>query len=188
MHERRFNREIERLRDPDRIARLELQRVVDLALEDLKDARSVLDVGTGSGLFAEQFAAKGLQVTGLDANPEMLPAAEQYVPEGSFYEGVAEKLPFPDGSFDLVFMGLLLHETDDVLAAMTEAKRVGVQRLAILEWPDEEQAFGPPRAHRLAGEKIEALAKQAGFHSIEQIRLVDLCLYRAAKSASITMR
>jgi hypothetical protein len=35
MHERRFNREIERLRDPDRIARLEVEQVVNLALESL---------------------------------------------------------------------------------------------------------------------------------------------------------
>jgi ubiquinone/menaquinone biosynthesis C-methylase UbiE len=124
-------------------------------------------VGTGTGLFAEQFAKKGLQVTGLDANPEMLPAAQQYVPSGTFQEGIAEKLPFPDGSFDLVFMGLLLHETDDILAALREAHRVALQRVAILEWPDEEQPFGPPREHRLSYEKIALLSQ----HVIDRARL-----------------
>jgi len=178
MHERRFNREVERLRDPERIARMEVERVVNLALENLKEGQMVLDVGTGSGLFAEQFAAKGLKVTGLDVNPEMLSAAQKYVPSGTFQEGVAEKLPFPDGSFDLVFMGLLLHETDDLLAALREAHRVTFQRLVILEWPDEEQTFGPPREHRLAYEKIAAVAKQAGFKEVEQIRLENMVLYR----------
>ena len=178
MHERRFNREIERLRDPERIARLEVERVTNLALEDLKGVQTVLDVGTGSGLFTEQFAAKGLQVTGLDANPEMLPVARQYVPLGTFHEGIAEKLPFPDGSFDLVFMGLLLHETDDNLATLREAYRVAVMRLAILEWPDEEQPFGPPREHRLSYQKIASLAKRAGFKEVKQIRLENLSLYR----------
>jgi ubiquinone/menaquinone biosynthesis C-methylase UbiE len=177
MHERRFNREIERLRDPERIARLEVGRVTGLALENLKEVRSVLDVGTGSGLFAELFAAKGLQVAGLDANPEMLPAARQYVPTGVFQEGVAEKLPFPDGSFDLVFMGLLLHETDDPLAALKEAHRVALKRLAVLEWPDEEQTFGPPRADRLSYEIITLLAQQAGFKEVRQMRLENLVLY-----------
>jgi ubiquinone/menaquinone biosynthesis C-methylase UbiE len=167
MHERRFNREIERLRDPERIARMEIERVINLALDGLKGVQTVLDVGTGSGLFAEQFAAKGLQVTGLDANPEMLPAAQQYVPSGTFQEGIAEKLPFPDGSFDLVFMGLLLHETDDILAALREAHRVALQRVAILEWPDEEQPFGPPREHRLSYEKIALLSQ----HVIDRARL-----------------
>jgi len=179
MHERRFNREIERLRDPERIARLEVERVVDLVLEGLKEAKSALDVGTGSGVFAEQFAARGLRVTGLDANPEMLPVAQKYVPVGIFREGIAEKLPFADRSFDLVFMGLLLHETDDIQAALKEARRVAVQRLAILEWPDEEQPFGPPREHRLSYEKIESPARQTGFKKVEQIQLANLVLYRA---------
>ena len=60
-------------------------------------------------------------MTGLDANPEMLPVARQFVPAADFQEGVAEALPFGDGSFDLVFMGLLLHETDDISAALAEA-------------------------------------------------------------------
>lgn len=177
MHEKRFDREIERLRDPERIARLEVGRAVDLALENLVDPQNVLDVGTGSGLFAEKFAARGLQVTGLDVNPEMLPAARQYVPTGIFQEGVAEKLPFPDGSFDLVFMGLLLHETDDTLAALQEAHRVTRQRLAVLEWPDEEQPFGPPREHRLPFENFKTLASQVGFGQITSIRLENLVLY-----------
>jgi ubiquinone/menaquinone biosynthesis C-methylase UbiE len=178
MHERRFNREIERLRDPERIARLEVERVVQVTLEGLKEVRAVLDVGTGSGVFAEQFAARGLQVTGLDANLEMLPVARGYVPLGTFQEGTAEKLPFPDGSFDLVFMGLLLHETDDGLAALREAHRVVLKRVAILEWPYEEGSFGPPLEHRLPLEKITQLAKQAGFKDVQQIRLQNLVFYK----------
>ena len=177
MHERRFNREIERLRDPERIARLEVARVAQLALQNLAGVKTALDIGTGTGLFAEAFAAAGLQVTGLDVNPAMLPAAWQYVPAGTFEEGTAEALPFPDASFDLVFMGLLLHETDDALAALREAQRVAVMRLAVLEWPDEEQSFGPPREHRLSYEKITALAKGVGFKDVQEIRLVNLSLY-----------
>jgi ubiquinone/menaquinone biosynthesis C-methylase UbiE len=177
MHEKRFNREIERLRDPERITRLEIDRVVDLALKGLKDAHSVLDVGTGSGLFAEKFAAIGLQVTGLDANPEMLPVAQKYVPSGTFQEGNAEVLPFLDESFDLVFMGLLLHETDDIQATFREAHRVALKRLVILEWPYEEQSFGPPLEHRVSHEKINVYAKQVGFKGIRQVKLESLILY-----------
>jgi ubiquinone/menaquinone biosynthesis C-methylase UbiE len=181
MHEKRFNREIDRLRDPERIARLELERVVDLALVGLKEIHSVVDIGTGSGLFAEKFAEKGFHVTGLDANPAMLPVAKKYVPSGTFQEGIAEVLPFPDGSFDLVFMGLLLHETDDILSALLEAYRVTRQRLAILEWPYEVQEFGPPLAHRLSSEKITENAKLAGFTDISKVRLESLVLYLLEK-------
>lgn len=177
MHERRFNRDIDRLRDPERVARLEVERVVILSLEGLSTPRTVLDVGTGSGLFAEQFTTRGMVVTGLDANPDMLPAARQYVPSGTFQEGIAEHLPFPDGSFDLVFMGLLLHETDDPQAALIEARRVARQRLSVLEWANEDQPFGPPREHRLSFEKINTLASLAGFTKIIPLRLEHLALY-----------
>lgn len=178
MHERRFNREIERLRDPERVARLEVAHVAALAVEGLNGVRSVLDVGTGSGLFAEQFAALGLQVSGVDANPVMLPAARQFVPAGTFQQGVAEALPFADGTFDLVFMGLLLHETDDILAALREAHRVGTRRAAVLEWPHEVQPFGPPLEHRLAPDSLAGLARLAGFQAVETLRLTSLVLYR----------
>ncbi len=172
MHERRFNREIERLRDPDRVTRMEVSRVVDLSLDGLDRPEKILDIGTGSGLFAEVFAAKGMQVTGIDANPEMLPAARQFVPSGSFQEGVAEALPFPDKSFDLVFMGLLLHETDDPAAAIMEAYRVTRQRLAILEWPKAEQEFGPPLEHRLDTNLVTAYFEGAGFRKIDNNPLI----------------
>lgn len=177
MHEKRFAQEIERLRDPERIARLEVERVANLALGNLADPETVLDIGTGSGLFAGEFSARGLQVTGLDANPAMLLAARHYVPEGVFHEGVAEELPFPDGSFDLVFMGLVLHETDDTLEALHEAHRVTRQRLAILEWPDEEQLFGPPREDRLNREKLNGLISMVGFKQVTSSRLQNLVLY-----------
>lgn len=177
MHEKRFNREIERLRDPDRVARMEVNRVIDLVLGGIDDAKTLLDIGTGSGLFAEQFAARGLKVTGLDANPEMIPAAQVFVPFAEFRIGVAEDLPFDDHSFDIVFMGLLLHEVDDLEKAMSEAGRVVNKRIAILEWPYETGEFGPPLEHRLASEKIAAAANRAGIKILKQEKLKHLILY-----------
>lgn len=177
MHEKRFNHNIERLRDPDRLARLEVDRVVSSVLENQEDINTVLDIGTGSGVFAGKFVKRGLQVTGLDANPDMLPVARQFVPEGTFREGTAEHLPFPDGSFDLVFMGLVLHETDDTLAAIKEAYRVAVKHLAVLEWPYEEQSFGPPLSDRLSPETVDQYAQQAGFSAVKKIRLENVILY-----------
>ena len=95
MHERRYNAAIERLRNPERVALLEIERVVGLSLEGLTPA-NVLDVGTGSGLFAEAFAKRGLAVTGIDTNPDMLAAAKVFVPSGGFVQATFEELPFDD--------------------------------------------------------------------------------------------
>ena len=181
MHEKRFNREIERLRDPDRLARLEVERVVTLSIENMDGIQTVLDIGVGSAVFAEAFAARGLSLSGVDVNPEMLPQAQHFVPSGTFKEGTAENLPFQVRDFDMAFMGLLLHETDDILKALQEAFRVCEKRLAILEWPYEEQPFGSPVEHRVRPETLYANAIQAGFKKIETIRLKNLALYRLDK-------
>ncbi len=176
MHERRFT-EIERLRSPERLARLDLDTVLTHSLEGLT-APSVLDVGTGTGIFAEAFAGRGLRVEGLDVNAEMLAAARQLVPQVTFREGLAESLPYPDDAFDLVFHGMVFHETDDRLQALKEAARVARQRVALLEWPYEMGEFGPPQEERLRAEEIAALAQEAGLPAPQIIPLTHLRLYR----------
>ena len=154
-----------------------MSRVVELVLHGLPETQSLLDIGTGSGVFAEAFAKKGLKVSGVDANPQMLPVAGQFVPAGDFKEAEAENLPYQDAQFDLAFMGLVLHETDDPLAALQEAHRVTCRRTAVLEWPDEDQPVGPPRGERLPEAKIRALAAEAGFKKVDRYRLETLILY-----------
>ncbi len=176
MHEKRFQGEIARLRDPDRVNRLEVDRVVDLCLEDNHPAR-VLDVGTGTALFAEAFSRRGLEVAGVDVSPEMLAAARGFVPSGDFREAVAEALPFPDHAFDLVFLGVVLHEADDPLKALQEALRTTRHRVCILEWPYREQSFGAPLHERLKPEEIEDLFTRAGFKAWRTAELSNTVLY-----------
>ena len=177
MHEKQFDGAVERLRTPERVARLEMERVVALCLES-GDLKTVLDVGSGSGLFAEAFSRRGLTVAGVDINPQMIPAALQYVPHGDFREAPAEALPYPDASFDLVFMGLLLHESDEPLKVLQEARRVTRQQVCILEWPYLEGEFGPPLAHRLQPADIVEMARQAGFARLDTVPLTYLAFYR----------
>ena len=177
MHEKLYVGGVERLRAPERVARLEVERVVSISLEGT-DLKSVLDVGVGSGLFAEAFVQHGLEVAGVDVNSEMVLAAKQFVPKGDFRESTAEALPYPDASFDLVFFGLLLHESDKPLKVLQEARRVSRQRICILEWPYQDGEFGPPSAHRLRPTEITSLSQQAGFTALESIPLNHLAMYR----------
>lgn len=177
MHGKRFDGDIERLRFPERVGRLEVARVIDLCLKGA-EIETVLDVGTGTGLFAEAFSGRGLSVSGVDVDPEMLTAARRYVPKGDFHEGTAEDLPYPDSSFDLVFMGLLLHESDDPLAVLTEARRVSKMQVCILEWPYRDQLFGPPLAHRLESEFLNQIFRKSGFRKWDVIDLLNTVFYR----------
>ena len=176
-HERRFHGTADRLRAADRIARLDVPRVVELSLAGLT-ATIVLDVGTGTGVFAEAFAAAGLAVTGIDTNVDLLAVAREFAPTAQFREAPAEQLPFPDASFDLVFLGHVLHEADDPLAALREARRVTRQRVAILEWPYRDEPHGPPLAHRLSSATVTELAARASLAQIESIDLEHMAFYR----------
>jgi len=176
-HERRFPLGPERLRTPERLALLERERVMLLFSEGARHL-SVLDVGTGTGVFAETFAGASLQVTGIDPNAGFLDVARRLVPGVKFLEGVAEHLPFEDRSFDLVFLGQVLHETVDPAAALKEARRVARTRVAVLEWPYRSEEIGPPLAHRMESSRIIELARSAGFVSIEKIWLARLDFYR----------
>jgi ubiquinone/menaquinone biosynthesis C-methylase UbiE len=177
MHEKRFDGSVDRLRSPERVERLEVERVVDQCLQGGPFA-SLLDVGTGSALFAEAFSRRGLKVSGVDANPEMLDAARAFVPEGDFREGTAEALPFPEASFDLVFLGLVLHEADQPLKALKEARRVARRQVSILEWPYEDGSFGPPLAHRLSLKELVELFQEAGYRNWKMVSLANTLLYQ----------
>lgn len=145
-------------RNPERLERFPPLEVAKKALEGL-EAKSVLDIGTGTGVFAEAFAALSLFVVGLDPRADRLEVARARVPGARFLEAKAEHLPFPDGSFDLAFFGLSLHHLDP-LPALREAARVA-RRVAVLEWPYREEGVGPPLARRWAPEALSALFQEA---------------------------
>jgi ubiquinone/menaquinone biosynthesis C-methylase UbiE len=182
-HERRFPLGADKLRTPERLAVLERERVILLCREGSRIA-SALDVGTGTGVFAEAFAGASLRVTGIDPNAGFLDVARRRVRNVEFLEGIAERLPFENGSFDLVFLGQVLHETDDPAAALREARRVARRRVALLEWPYRSEEIGPPLAHRMEPSKILEFAKRAGFLSIEKIELARLDFYRLTPGES----
>jgi ubiquinone/menaquinone biosynthesis C-methylase UbiE len=177
MHEKRFSGNIERLRSAERVERLEVTRVIKLCLEGIS-LHSLLDVGTGSGLFAESFTQLGLQVTGVDANPAMLPVARSFVPAGSFVQATQEALPFASGSFDMSFFGVVLHEADDQITALRGAFRVTLKRVCLLEWPYKPDSFGPPLEHRLSPNRLEQLFRQVGFSQWQRFELSHTDLYR----------
>jgi ubiquinone/menaquinone biosynthesis C-methylase UbiE len=177
MHERRFGGDINRLRLPERVEILEVERVVDLSLEGIH-VETTLDVGTGSGIFAEKFAHRRISVTGIDPNLEMLKAARTFVPTGRFQQGTVEMLPFKDKSFDLIFLGHVLHESDDLLKALTESKRCAKQRVVVLEWPYKEEEQGPPLHHRLRPEDVVLAAAKAGSPRTEILQLNHMVLFR----------
>ncbi|MFZ0454670.1 MAG: methyltransferase domain-containing protein [Ignavibacteriaceae bacterium] len=177
VNERVYNQKISKLRSSERVKLIEVERVVRLSLEKI-DSANVLDVGTGSGLFAEAFEKYGLKVAGIDISEEMIQAVKEFVEKGEFLTAPVEKIPYPDNSFDLVFLGHVLHEADDQQKALQEAVRVAKQRVAILEWPYIKEESGPPLEHRISPEKISELAQKIVIKNIETLKLDHMVLIR----------
>jgi SAM-dependent methyltransferase len=103
--------------------------------------QDVLDVGTGTGLFALQFARRGCRVTGIDPSGPMLDrvmdTAGRESLRAEFLRGTAETLPFRAATFDVVTVATAWHWFDKRKAA-SEAHRVlrigGKLVVAVLEW------------------------------------------------------
>lgn len=178
-NERVYNRGVDMLRSADRTERLEVDRVVKLCLNN--GIKTVLDIGTGSALFAEAFFKQDLGVAGIDTNPEMIKAARQFVPEGRFQIAPAENIPFSDNSFDLTFFGVVFHEVDNYSRALKESFRVSTMGTSILEWDYKLEGFGPPLEHRLKSEFIKDLAVKTGYRGFEEIKLKYLVLFNLSK-------
>ncbi len=102
------------------------------SLGRLDSGERVLDLGSGAGtdsLVAAQMVGGSGHVTGIDMTPEMLArarasAAEMGAANVEFVEGEAERLPFPDESFDVVISNGVIDLVPDKDAVFAEIFRV----------------------------------------------------------------
>ena len=86
----------------------------------------VLDVATGTGMVADELVRRyRCTVVGLDQSADMLRVARtRHHVFDQLVEGRAERLPFPDASFDHLTFTYLLRYVDDPALVMRELARV----------------------------------------------------------------
>lgn len=91
--------------------------------------QTLLDVGSGTGYFSRRFADTGLQVTGIDPQPDMIRYARTQGGNVEYIEGTAQYLPFENESFDFcaaVTSLCFISEPEQALAEMWRVSRYGV--------------------------------------------------------------
>jgi SAM-dependent methyltransferase len=112
---------------------------VVLEVADVGAGHRVLDVGCGTGVLARaahaRVGAHG-HVAGLDPNDGMLTVARRAEPDIEWHTGLAERLPYPDNSFDRTVSQFALMFFTDPDAAFAEVSRVTRPdgRVAIAVW------------------------------------------------------
>jgi len=95
--------------------------------EDHKN-RDVLEIGCGIATDGIRFARNGARYVGIDLAPGAIKIAKErfklYGVNGEFNICNAERLPFPDGSFDHVYSFGVIHHYPDTEAIIKEIHRV----------------------------------------------------------------
>jgi SAM-dependent methyltransferase len=117
-----------------------------LGRPELAKACSSLDVGCGPGLAAQIFAAKIVDVAGIDASPAFIEIARERLPGRDFRVAEMESLPHADSSFDAVTGFNAFQYAASPVNALREARRVARPggTIVIATW-------GPPEHCEAAG-------------------------------------
>jgi 2-polyprenyl-6-hydroxyphenyl methylase / 3-demethylubiquinone-9 3-methyltransferase len=179
--------------NPGRMAYL--RRVLDLHGWKAQ-GRTALDVGCGGGIMAEEVAALGFTVTGVDPSENSLATARRHALEGGLHikydRASGESLPYPDDTFDLVYCCDVLEHVDDVDRTIAEAARVlkpggiylydtinrtAVSRLVMIKLFQEWRAFAfmPEHLHDwsrfIKPAELEASLRRAGLRQVDSVGL-----------------
>lgn len=115
-----------------------------LGLLQLRASDTVLDIGCGTGslTLAMHASAPSARIVGIDADENALAIARAKLPGMSggvqLHRGLAQRLPFADGAFDVVVSSLFFHHlrSEDKRTVLRQAHRVlkPAGRLAIADW------------------------------------------------------
>ncbi|MDY7109064.1 MAG: methyltransferase domain-containing protein [Planctomycetota bacterium] len=137
-----------------RADRLE-KRLLARLLAEFDGARSILEVGCGTGHFSRWLVDRGYEVTGLDHSPAMLGIARAHG-GARFVEGDAMNIPMPPRAMDLVMLLTTLEFTRNPDRALREAVRIA-RRGVVLGVLNRRSL--PGRRRRRAGGPIWSAAR-----------------------------
>ena len=147
-----------------------------------------LDVGCGGGILAEEFAAMGFHVVGIDPSVQSLATAKQHAQTMGliidYHQGTGESIPYADNTFPVVYCCDVLEHVRDLPKVISEIYRVTKpggyfffdtlnrtflsKLVAIKIWQEwKSTAFMPPRLHEwkmfIRPDELKGLLTKTGF-------------------------
>ncbi|MCW4010121.1 MAG: class I SAM-dependent methyltransferase [Candidatus Bathyarchaeota archaeon] len=147
----------------------------DAILHDLglRAGRVFIDVGCADGFFT-LLAAKAVGATGIvyavDRDAQAIERLKAKAEQQNLYNirvkvGAAEETVFCTACADFVFYSMALHDFEDPLQVLRNAKKMlkPTGMLADLDWKKQRNASGPPFEIRFSEQEAVELMKTAGF-------------------------
>jgi SAM-dependent methyltransferase len=105
-----------------------MKQVMRVLVDQLKDRIQVLEIGVGTGRFAEPLQKEGIDLMGIDISEVMLNKAVKKGLDNLIF-GDCCTLPFKDSSIDTVLSVHVLHLLPDYESALNEIARVAKREL-----------------------------------------------------------
>ncbi len=151
-----------------RVGRAEDPRLAAAITRALGPARTVVNVGAGTGSY------EPLDRAVIAVEPSSVMIAQRPPGSAPVVRAVAEHLPFPDRSFDASMAVLSDHHWTDRLAGLHEMRRVARSRVVVFQWDMRYvEAFWLTRDYlpsfrkRLGGMTADDIAVAIGGGSVE---------------------
>lgn len=133
--------------------------LLDVVVRELPPGARALDVGCRTGYDLHHLRERGLEVAGVEPDAALRARAREAHPGIEIVDGSIERLPFPDGRFDLVAAIDVLPKLADPAPAVAELWRV-------LARGGRAFVSSAPRRRVRSGE-LAALFERAGFVDLQ---------------------
>ncbi len=117
-----------KFREPDK-------RIAARVYKHTMSALSVINVGAGTGAYEPE----NCTVVAVEPSREMIEMRTKTT--AAVVQGIAEKLPFKDNSFDVAIGILTIHHWSDIVEGLGEMRRVAKHKVVLLTWIEDSPQF-----------------------------------------------
>jgi SAM-dependent methyltransferase len=108
-------------------------RIAEAIERELEDARSVVNIGAGTGSYEPQQTVVAIE-------PSLTMIGQRPASAAPAMQSVAEHLPLGDKSVDAALAVLTIHHWTDIEAGIAEMRRVARRRIVVLTWDAEKMS------------------------------------------------
>ncbi|GGH79378.1 ubiquinone/menaquinone biosynthesis C-methylase UbiE [Pullulanibacillus pueri] len=151
----------------------------------IKENESLLDIGIGTGSFAEHFISKKVHIHGIDLSTKMLEACEKKFPSFTLKEGVFTSIDYENESFQAVISSFCFHEVareerqkacNEVYRVLKPGGQLTLLDLIFASSPAMKRASEDLRGHwdptedYALVEELDTLLYNSGFRDIKWIQ------------------